>query len=132
MIRAHRAFVDPIVRVLMACAALVVAACGSSKAPAPVPATGSAVSGRTPDGAITLTVGGEKIEKVAPAGESAAWLWPPIVDSHVHLTYWDVAEHLPSTGIAAVVDLAAPERALGVPPPGGLTVLAAGPMLTHD
>jgi hypothetical protein len=55
--------------------------------------------------------------------------WPPIVDSHVHLAYEPVAAQLAKHGVLAVVDLAAPEATLGQPQP--ITVLAAGPMLTH-
>jgi hypothetical protein len=60
--------------------------------------------------------------------------WPPIVDSHVHLAYRPVGEQLAARGVEAVVDLAAPERALPALEAGagaGLYVLAAGPMLTH-
>lgn len=55
--------------------------------------------------------------------------WPLIVDSHVHVSYWPVADELARTGIGAVVDLAAPEASLGRRSP--LTVIAAGPMLTR-
>ncbi len=60
--------------------------------------------------------------------------WPPIIDSHVHVTYWPIADRLPATGIAAVVDLAAPERTLRArraAGSGGPIVIAAGPMLTR-
>jgi hypothetical protein len=55
--------------------------------------------------------------------------WPPIVDSHVHLAYFPVANELAAHGVLAVVDLAAPERTLGGTHP--VSVIAAGPMLTH-
>jgi hypothetical protein len=64
----------------------------------------------------------------APAPPPA--LHPPgIIDSHVHLSYWPVADRLASEGVIAVVDLGAPEATLGQPAP--LQVIAAGPMLTH-
>jgi hypothetical protein len=63
----------------------------------------------------------------APA--SSGVRWPPIVDSHVHLAYYPVAAQLAQHGVLAAVDLAAPEATLGQPQP--ITVLAAGPMLTH-
>lgn len=53
----------------------------------------------------------------------------PIVDSHVHLAYYPVADALVAHGVKAVVDLAAPERTLGQPAP--LAVIASGPMLTR-
>jgi hypothetical protein len=55
--------------------------------------------------------------------------WPPIVDSHVHLTFDPVADSLAAHGVLAAVDLASPERALADAAP--LVVLRAGPMLTH-
>jgi hypothetical protein len=63
--------------------------------------------------------------------------WAPIVDSHVHLSYWPVADELTQHGIGAVVDLAAPERALSLAKGQGPKskdlplVLRSGPMLTH-
>jgi hypothetical protein len=56
---------------------------------------------------------------------------PPIIDSHVHLAYWPVADQLVAQGVGAVVDLGAPEATLGAPAPPALQVIAAGPMLTH-
>jgi hypothetical protein len=55
--------------------------------------------------------------------------WPLIIDSHVHVSYWPVADSLARAGIGAVVDLAAPEASLGTRSP--LAVIAAGPMLTR-
>jgi imidazolonepropionase-like amidohydrolase len=57
------------------------------------------------------------------------WLWPPIVDSHVHLALEPIADKLAAHGVEVAVDLAAPERALGAPSP--IHVLEAGPMITH-
>ena len=65
----------------------------------------------------------------APSAAPRTWRWPPIVDSHVHLAYWPVADRLAASGVEAAVDLAAPEAMLGRPAP--ITVLRAGPMLTR-
>jgi imidazolonepropionase-like amidohydrolase len=114
-------------------ALVVLAACGSPQTIAP-PA-GEAPAGRTPDGAaVRIAITGETIAQLAPASatDATSWLWPPIVDSHVHLAFYDVADQLPPTGIAAAVDLAAPERSLGeLRRRGGPEVVFAGPMLTH-
>jgi imidazolonepropionase-like amidohydrolase len=80
---------------------------------------------------VRLELAGERIAKLAPADDAgapagAAWLWPPIIDSHVHLTYWPVADRLAASGIAAAVDLAAP----AVRTASLLRVIASGPMLT--
>jgi hypothetical protein len=94
-----------------------------------------AASGRTASGAtIRLEIAGERITGVAPS-ESASWLWPPMIDSHVHLAFWPVADQLVNSGVAAVVDLAAPETTLDEAAPGGPTplhVLESGPMLTRE
>jgi hypothetical protein len=66
-------------------------------------------------------------QQAAPA--DAGMAWAPIIDSHVHLTYWPVADKLAAHGVLAAVDLGSPERALGDTAP--ITVLRAGPMLTH-
>ena len=65
----------------------------------------------------------------APAPSPARFTWPPIVDSHVHLAYYPVADKLAEHGVLAAVDLASPERALATHYP--IEVIAAGPMLTH-
>lgn len=81
---------------------------------------------------MRISLDGERIAALVPASPAgapaapAAWLWPPIVDSHVHLTYWPVADRLAASGIAAAVDLAAPD----VRPGAQLRVISAGPMLT--
>jgi len=106
----------------------VMGACGSAQ-PA-TPAADGAPSGHTASGAtVRLEIAGERITGVA-ASDAATWLWPPIIDSHVHLAYWSVADELVKSGVEAVVDLAAPEAMLGAMTP--IHVLAAGPMLTHD
>ena len=51
-----------------------------------------------------------------------------IVDSHVHLAFHPVGAELAAHGVAAVVDLAAPEEALGAAAP--VTVISSGPMIT--
>jgi len=99
---------------------VLLAGCGSSArvAESSAPAEGAPVA---------LALVGDRIASVAPIG--SATLWPPIVDSHVHLSYWAVGDQLAANGVGVAVDLAAPERTLGRPEP--LDVLEAGPMLTH-
>ncbi|HEY3803429.1 MAG TPA: hypothetical protein VGL61_12510 [Kofleriaceae bacterium] len=105
------------------------ASCGSAAQVPPSAAT-SALAGHDESGrTVALALAGDKIASISPAGEAAGWLWPPIVDSHVHLAYWPIADELARRGIGVAVDLAAPERTLGTPEP--LDVLEAGPMLTH-
>jgi imidazolonepropionase-like amidohydrolase len=59
------------------------------------------------------------------------WLAPAFIDSHVHLRFDPVAPELARRGVAAAVDLAAPEPFLSeAARPKDLRVLAAGPMLT--
>lgn len=53
----------------------------------------------------------------------------PIVDSHVHLAYYPVAEQLAEHHVRAVVDLAAPESAMSTRYP--IQVIQSGPMLTR-
>ena len=53
---------------------------------------------------------------------------PAFIDSHAHLSYYDVAADLPRGGIAAAVDFAAPLRSFEVTYP--IPVRRAGPMLT--
>jgi hypothetical protein len=124
MIRAASQLVPATVRSLVL--ALLVA-CSASRNPAAI-AGDVEPAGRTPDGAsVRVEVAGARVGALAPA-QATTWLWPPIIDSHVHLAYWPVAEQLAASGIGAVVDLAGPERAL--PIGGPLPVLASGPMLT--
>jgi imidazolonepropionase-like amidohydrolase len=131
-IRCARTVVDPAVRLLVLALSLAVLACSSrAVAPAgdPPPTPGDAPAGVAPGGeAVRVELAGERIGRLAPAGAApAAWLWPAIVDSHVHLTYWSVAERLPATGLAAAVDLAAP----AVRGDARLHVISSGPMLTR-
>lgn len=53
----------------------------------------------------------------------------PIVDSHVHLAFYPVAEQLAAHKVRAAVDLASPESALSTKYP--IQVIQSGPMLTH-
>jgi len=75
---------------------------------------------------ILLAACGAPPKATPPA---APTLWPPIVDSHVHLALDPVADELAAHGVEVAVDLAAPESALGDELP--IEVLRAGPMLTH-
>jgi hypothetical protein len=119
--------VAPRMKGLIALAML--SACGTPKQAALAP--DAAIAGRTPDGAgVRVELAGAAIARLAPA-ETTAWLWPSIIDSHVHLAFWPVADRLGATGIAAAIDLAAPERTLGKPA-GDLQVIASGPMLTRE
>ena len=104
----------------------------------------AAPAGILPTGeAVRLELDGERIARLVPLGGAAAaapaaaaaaaapavpapWLWPPVIDSHVHLSYWPVADQLAASGIAAAVDLAAPE----VRTDGPLHLISSGPMLT--
>lgn len=105
---------------------VLVAACGATQAP-PAPAQGS-TTGVLPDGrAVRIDVKGETIDAVEPA-DATGWIWPVVVDSHVHLAYWDVASQLAASGVGVAVDLAAPERAAASTE---LHVLSSGPMLTR-
>ena len=107
---------------------LVLAACAAT--PSAPPAAEPGPSGRTPDGEdVRLELDGDQISAIVPS-DTTRWLWPSVIDSHVHLAYWPVADALVSSGIAATVDLAAPESVLGERQP--LHVIASGPMLTSD
>ena len=109
--------------------AIALAACGSPQSVAP--AIDVAPVGHTTGGAtVRLTVTGERIASIEPGGDTAQWLWPPLIDSHVHLSYWSVGDELAKAGVLGAVDLAAPEATLGTPAP--IDVIAAGPMLTHS
>src|SRR5258706_633841 len=77
--------------------------------------------------ALALAACGTPAQVAAPGDGGVRWA--PIVDSHVHLTFWPVADRLAAHGVLAAVDLAAPERALGKASP--IALLQAGPMLPH-
>ncbi|MBA2543224.1 MAG: hypothetical protein H0V17_26520 [Deltaproteobacteria bacterium] len=76
---------------------------------------------------LALVSCGERQVAEEPAADGI--VWPAVVDSHVHVTYWPVADKLAASGVATVVDLAAPESALGTAWP--IQVIASGPMLTR-
>jgi imidazolonepropionase-like amidohydrolase len=101
-----------------------VVGCGATTPPAPsdgLPIEGSG---------MRLELDGERIARIIPtAVDTRTWLSPSIIDSHVHLAYWPVADELAQRGLGAVVDLAAPERTLAQRAP--IHVIAAGPMLTQ-
>jgi imidazolonepropionase-like amidohydrolase len=114
----------------------IAAACGAPQAaPAPAPAP----TGRIASGAdVTLALHDGRIAALAPSHASPhasphAFLWPPVVDSHVHLSYWPVADRLAAAGVEAVVDLGAPEATLdgATTSAAPIDVLRAGPLLTR-
>ena len=112
----------------------VIGACGHAAVTAPPVAAGEVVA-TMPDGSTArLTVRGDRIIEVAPAAGATArgFVSPPVIDSHVHLAFWSVADKLVATGIEGVVDLAAPERELPALAAAPVHVVAAGPMLTRD
>jgi imidazolonepropionase-like amidohydrolase len=114
-------------------AAACAAACGHAAVPAPV-AAGDIVA-TMPDGSTArLIVRGDRIAEVATAAGATThgFAAPPVIDSHVHLAYWAVADKLAAAGVEGVVDLAAPEGELPALAGAPIHVLAAGPMLTHD
>jgi imidazolonepropionase-like amidohydrolase len=118
------------------------AAAGVAAALAPA---GAALAGVLPTGeAVQLELDGERIARAAPlaaaaaasgtsgaSGAPAGWLWPSIIDSHVHLAFWPVADRLAAAGIAAAVDLAAPLAAPSASTAGPLHLITSGPMLTR-
>jgi imidazolonepropionase-like amidohydrolase len=125
------------VRLLLS-AVLAAAACGNGKpatrneprAPAP------AVTVQLGDQLVTIAIDGDRIAAVGPAaagGASAGWVMPSVIDSHVHLAYWPIADRLADHGVAAAVDLAAPLDRLDAlrPPAAPVRVILAGPMITQ-
>ncbi len=109
--------------------AIALLGCRAPKKPPTAKEAPIAPIGETVDGAMKLTFDGDKIAATEPVVSAERWLWMPVIDSHVHLTYWPVADKLALAGVEGVVDLAAPERALEEHP--AIDVIAAGPMLTH-
>lgn len=105
---------------------VLVAACGATQPP-PVAGTTS-TTGVLPGGrAVRIDVKAGAIAAIEDT-EASGWIWPVVVDSHVHLSYWSVASELAASGVGVAVDLAAPERATA---PTELHVLSSGPMLTR-
>lgn len=119
--------VDKVSRVFL----ILLAACSGELRRAQVqPEDPSSPVGQLDGRTVRIGIDGAAIKTIDTTGaESQDVLWPPIVDSHVHVTYWPVADKLAATGIATVVDLAAPESALSAELP--IRVIAAGPMLTR-
>jgi imidazolonepropionase-like amidohydrolase len=91
------------------------------------------VRGRLGGAAVELRVEGDRIASVTPARGATpdAWLVPGVIDAHVHLAYWPVAEDVARHGLAAAVDLGAPVRALDALRGSALRVIVSGPMLTR-
>ncbi len=115
-----------------------VAGCRSSTragGPGPGPASAAAVRGHLGGRLVELGMADGKITTIttlapgAGGADAEAWLVPAIVDSHVHLSFWPVADRLRAHGVAAAIDLGAPMEALGADAP--LTILGAGPLLTR-
>jgi imidazolonepropionase-like amidohydrolase len=113
--------------------AVALVACSHATTPSTTPPSNGLVA-RAPDGRVVrITVVGDGIASVdATDATPAAFVSPPVIDSHVHLAYWPVADKLAAAGVEGVVDLAAPERTLAGVARLPIHVLAAGPMLTHD
>ncbi len=95
---------------------------------------------RLPGGrAVELVIDRDRIAQVLEPGAadpqltrvdaSGAYLAPAFIDSHVHLAYLPAARALLDGGVAAAVDLAAPESMMRADH-GALSVVRAGPMLT--
>ncbi|MCA9656627.1 MAG: amidohydrolase family protein [Myxococcales bacterium] len=125
-------------------------AAGRAGAVAPVPSrprsdhlllTGARIPGR---GLVDVEARDGRIARILPAGTGAEGerielggrtLVPGLIDSHVHLAFRfgedrdHGARHLAATGLAAVVDLAAPIETLGIELPP-LRLVASGPMIT--
>lgn len=121
---------------LAACSSAPVSAPAQSPAPQPggAPAGGVAAAGRLADGTLALVdIEGDRIASITAGPDTGFVLWPSVVDSHVHLAYYPVADRLIAHGIGAAVDLAAPEAALGASlgSAAPLTVIASGPMITR-
>ena len=94
------------------------------------PPPGVAASGYAPDGSLVLlTLAGDKVGTVTEGSSKTTWVWPPIVDSHVHLAFYPVGDKLAAHGVGAVVDLGAPETTFGSAAP--VIVVPAGPMITR-
>jgi imidazolonepropionase-like amidohydrolase len=79
------------------------------------------------DGVIAAV--GEVDPSLTAYDVSGRWLAPAFIDSHVHFAYLDGPEPMADGGVAAAVDLAAPEALLSTDL-SPLAVLASGPMVT--
>lgn len=83
---------------------------------------------RMEDGRITAV--GADLTADAVVDVSGQFIVPSVIDAHVHLAYWDVADDLPAGGLAAVVDLASPMAFLDVDTT--LPMVRSGPMVTAE
>jgi hypothetical protein len=100
------------------------------EAPAPRSAPGPIVAnGVTPDGKLLrIDIDGDTISKVSDGDRKTTWLWPPIIDSHVHLALFPVAHALAARGVGGAVDLASPERTMAGE--SEIQLIRSGPMIT--
>ncbi len=80
---------------------------------------------RAPGDEAAVTGAGGAGGGARPAGVIAG----SVIDSHVHLAYWPVADRLAAAGVGAAIDLAAPLADIGGDAP--LTMRWAGPMITR-
>ena len=87
---------------------------------------GQAVTIEVSDGAIVALDPEQSDAEVVDGG--GGYVVPAFIDSHVHLAYYDAADELARNGVAAAVDLAAPESFLAEDLP--IRVLQSGPMVT--
>jgi imidazolonepropionase-like amidohydrolase len=67
--------------------------------------------------------------RVEAVDVSGRFLAPAFIDSHVHLAYLPMIPDMLAGGVAAAVDLAAPEAFLAEPH-GEMRLIASGPMIT--
>jgi imidazolonepropionase-like amidohydrolase len=111
---------------------LALAACAAAGPPRSATAD-HVVRGRLGGAEVELHLDGEKIASITPAtgAASGAWLMPGVIDAHVHLAFWPVAEDVARHGVAAAIDLAAPVRALDELRGSAMRVIVSGPMLTR-
>lgn len=118
--------------------------CGPSRAPAPA-AVEAPLQGQLPDGRTVRVIRSKSgaleltpLLATDPANAAATssggglpYLWPPMIDSHVHLAYWAVADQLAARGVLAAVDLSAPLGQLAALRAAPIEVRYSGPMLTR-
>ncbi len=96
------------------------------------------------DTPVSLRFGGGRITAVGPTAGSGVdeagatviegsgrWLVPAFIDSHVHLAYLPAVAEMAAGGVAAAVDLAAPEAFLALDH-APMQIIAAGPMVTAE
>ena len=127
---------------LSACTGAVPGAAAAPQVPDPVILSGLIVVG--PEGPssepMDLALADGLITEIVPTGSrdwgeserielNAHWATPAFVDSHVHLTYLSVASEMADGGVAAAVDLAAPQTSLQADF-NVLDMVQSGPMIT--